>query len=154
MTEETLKSSLRVLTDNQDIQVIELSNDTYLIESQNQNWLLWPLSRRWAACDQTGTQLGELHFGSIAAFNNKEIKKLPGIPENHQKKWTIEELKTLATLVDANFTVTDTCSIMKRTEWSIVSKLSDEYGVSLDHKKGNSSLGSEGLRDLLKSTPN
>jgi len=144
---------LKVLTDNQDVQVTELSDNTYIVEFDGLYWLLWPLKRSWAKCEKNYCQTGEIHFGSVSSFNNKEIRRLPGIPENHQKRWTLDELKILASSVNANFSVADTCSLLKRSEWSIVSKLAEEYGVTLDHQRGNNSLGSVGLADLMGSKP-
>ena len=132
MTDALIEINLALLNENPEVQLQKASHDCVRIVFRNRYWHFWPIARCWIECNHNNTHIGVMHYGSVAAFNEKEIVRKPELPRNHQKKWETSDLRVLSALAQANVTISEASDILGRSEWSVAAKLASENGKSLD----------------------
>lgn len=151
MSDPLIEISLSLLNENPDIHMYKTSDDCVRIVFRDRYWQFWPIARCWIECDHENSHIGVMHYGSVAAFYDKEIVRKTKLPRNHQKKWETSDLRVLSALAHANVTVSDAADVLGRSEWSVAAKLGSEHGKCLDHHVQSPALGSTKIKDLLNS---
>ena len=126
---------LSVLRRNPDVRVRRTNEGPYLVEYGERAWLLWLSSSRWVEInpDDHDDRLGDMHYGPIAVFHEKYIRRKQALPENHGKLWVDEDIECLYELIDEDVPIQGIADRMGRSVSSVIAKTGTLLGHDFSH---------------------
>ncbi len=136
---------LSILRRNPEVDVRRLDEGPYLVQYETKAWLLWTASSRWVEVDpdDSDNRMGEMHYGPVAVFYEKHMRKKRGLPKNHGKFWVEEDIESLYQLIDKDESIQQIAERMGRSVSSIVAKTGALLGCDFSHL--NTSRGMDEL---------
>ena len=136
---------LSLLRRNPGVSVRRLEEGPYLITFSDKAWLLWTTSSRWIEVDpgNLNDRLGDMHYGPVAVFYEKHIRRKRGLPRNHGKLWVEDDVELLYALIDEDVSIEKIAEEMGRSVSSIIAKTGSLLGYDFSYI--NTSRGVDGL---------
>jgi hypothetical protein len=136
---------LSILRRNPDVDICRLDEGQYFVKFGEQAWLFWTTSSRWVEVDPESRdeRLGDMHYGPIAVFYEKCIKRRRDLPINHGKLWVEEDIDSLYELIEEDESIQQIAEKMGRSVSSIVAKTGSLLGYDFSHL--NTSKGMDEL---------
>ena len=84
-----------------------------------------------------------MHYGPVAVFYEKNIRKEKGLPKNHGKLWVEEDIESLYELIDKDESIQRIAEKMGRSASSVIAKTGSLFGYDFSHL--NTSRGMDKL---------
>jgi len=110
-----------------------LSDGSLRVKFDKKYWRIWPDKGCWVEIDIDIRVIGEMHYGDLAGFCQKHIKRNKFLPKNHLKKWSRREINKLQKMNCENRSVPDISVELGRSNSSVLAKSASILGVNFDH---------------------
>ena len=136
---------LSLLRRNPNVSVRRLEDGPYLVTFDEKAWLIWTASSRWVEVDPENPDdwLGDMHYGPVAVFYEKYIRRKKTLPKNHGKLWVEDDVESLYALIDEDEPIEKIAEKMGRSVSSIIAKTGTLLGYDFSYV--NTSRGIEDL---------
>ena len=146
---DTLK--LSILRRNPGVNVRLLEEGPYLVTFVSKAWLLWTYSSRWVEVNPEDHEerIGEMHYGPVGIFYEKNIRQKTPLPKNHGKLWVEEDIEMLYELIGEDERIVEIAKKMGRSPNSVVAKTGALLGYDFSYVNGSRGIDDQTIRSLI-----